>query len=50
LPTSPSGGGLGELLTRYGVNYVGVSVLLVLPALLIYYLYLYLTSRGVYGE
>jgi len=50
LPTSSSGGGLGELLTRYGVNYVGVSVLLVLPALLIYYLYLYLTSRGVYGE
>ncbi|WP_292000493.1 hypothetical protein [Caldivirga sp.] len=51
LPVSSSGGGLGALLTKYGViNYVGVSTLLVLPALLIYYLYLYLTTRGVYGE
>ncbi|ABW01378.1 transglutaminase domain-containing protein [Caldivirga maquilingensis] len=51
LPVSPNGGGLGALFTKYGiVNYVGVSVLLVLPALLIYYLYLYLTARGVYSE
>ena len=51
LPISPNGGGLGALFTKYGiVNYVGVSTLLVLPALLIYYLYLYLTTRGVYGE
>lgn len=49
LPISSSGG-LGKLLTEYGVNYVSVSLLLVLPALLIYYLYLYLTSRGIYGE
>ncbi len=51
LPVSSNGGGLGALLTKYGiVNYVGVSTLLVLPALLIYYLYLYLTTRGVYSE